>query len=500
MRKSFMITATIAFLLLAEGLGGGSAQTVTPLVQFSGYPTEGQDPGAALVQGRDGYFYGTTYAGGTNDVGILFRISSAGTLTTLWQFGSSPTDGRGPNAGLVQGSDGYFYGTTAGGGTNDVRFDGDGTVFRVSSAGTLTTLWQFGSSPTDGKNPDAGLVQGSDGYFYGTTAGGGTNFTVDIYGDTNYLGTVFKITSQGTLTTLWQFGSSPTDGRGPNAGLVQGSDGYFYGTTAGGGTNDVSFGGDGTVFRISSAGTLTTLWQFGSSPTDGRGPNAGLVQGSDGYFYGATPEGGTNDVVDDGDGTVFRISSAGTLTTLHQFGSSPTDGIGPCGLVQGSDGYFYGTTAYGGTNDVSFGGDGTVFRISSAGTLTTLWQFGSSPTDGQDPGAALVQGSDGYFYGTTAGGGVFYDGVVFQLSVPLNPPANQIAGIEFFSVFGDTYAALSIPSVAGETYQLQYSNSMDPANWIDSGDPIKSIGGSLTTFDLVEPTTPQRFYRFTITP
>jgi len=140
------------------------------------------------------------------------------------------------------------------------------------------------------------------------------------------------------------------------------------------------------------------------------------------------------------------------------------------------------------------------YAETNAQILTTLYQFGSSPSDGKNLGGALVQGSDGYFYGMTLRGGTNNIGVVFQLSVPLNPPANQIAGIEFLSVFGDTYAALWTPSVAGETYQLQYTDSMDTTNWINSGDPITSLGGPLTTLDLVDPMTPQRFYRFAITP
>jgi len=376
-----------------------------------------------------------------------------------------------------------------GDGTNNLQeylavTDPTGSPAGGLNAQALTTLWQFGSSRTDGKIPDAALVQGSDGDFYGTTEEGGTNDTG--YGSGG--GTVYRINSAGTLTTLWQFRSSPTDGIEPVAALVQGSDGYFYGTTVAGGTN---YGG--VVYRISSVGTLTTLWQFGSSPTDGQIPEAGLVQGCDGYLYGTTYSGGTNDA--GYDGTVYRISSAGTLTTLWQFGSSPTDGIGPVGaLVQGSDGDFYGTTERGGTADA-----GVVYRISSAGTLTTLWQF-DNYSYGQYPDAGLVQGSDGYFYGTTAAGGTNDDGVVFQLSVPLNPPANQIAGIEFFSVFGDTFAALLIPSVAGETYQLQYSDSVDPPDWFDTGDPITSIGGPLTLFDLVGVLPSQRFYRAVITP
>ena len=255
-------------------------------------------------------------------LGTYGKIATAQTLTTLYQFGALPTDGTSPQAGLVQGSDGYFYGTTEGGGTNlavfkancsgtITRTNGLGTVFRISSVGTLTTLYEFRGS--DGAGPDAGLVQGSDGYFYGTTSLGGTNFGAVVIkmGNTNSPGTVFRISSAGTLTTLYEFGGR--DGSVPEAGLVQGSDGNFYGTTFWGGTNLAAFNmgcgpvtnGLGTVFRISSAGTLTTLYEFGGVATAGTEPSAGLVQGIDGNFYGTTSAGGTN-----GDnGTVFRILS-----------------------------------------------------------------------------------------------------------------------------------------------------------------------------------------------
>jgi uncharacterized repeat protein (TIGR03803 family) len=417
----------------------------------------------------------------SSDFGSVYRISLSGNFTNLYIF--QGPDGALPFGGLIQGSDGYFYGTTDSGGTNSA-----GTVFRISSPGALTTLWQFCSiqdqngNCLDGAYPGAGLIQGSDGYFYGTTSGGGTNSA----------GTVFRISSAGALTTLWQFGSGPSDGASPWGGLIQGSDGYFYGTTSGGGTNSA-----GTVFRISSAGALTTRWQFCSirdqngNCLDGASPRAGLVQGSDGYFYGTAGNGGTNNV-----GTAFRISSAGALTTLWQFGSGPSGGWYPdAGLLQGSDGNFYGTTVNGGG-----WGNGTVFRISSNGVLTNLYSFGASTNDGSGPYDVAIQGSDGKFYGTTETGGAYGNGTVFRLSVPLNPPANQISAFQFLDVFDDTYIAFLIPSVAGEAYQLQYTDSMNPANWINSGDPMSSIGGPLTAFDLVEPMTPQRFYRFSITP
>jgi uncharacterized repeat protein (TIGR03803 family)/T5SS/PEP-CTERM-associated repeat protein len=366
-----------------------TAQTLTTLYSFPG-GSNGALPWADLVQGSDGNFYGTTAWGGPNDDGTVFKITPQGTLTTLWRFNGS--NGEEPQAALVQGSDGNFYGTTQEGGTNN-----NGTVFKITSQGTLTTLWRFNGS--NGYFPN-GLEQGSDSNFYGTTYGGGTN---------GGYGTVFKITPQGTLTTLWQFGGCPTCGSGPAAALVQGADGNFYGTTGDGGANN-----DGTVFKITSQGTLTTLWQFGSS--NGEDPLAGLVQGSDGNFYGTAQFGGMNN-----DGTVFRIASAGTLTTLWQFNGS--NGEYPrADLVQGSDGYFYGTTANGGTSTNCTGGCGTVFRISSSGNLTTLHSFSGS--DGASPYAGLVQGSDGYLYGTTYMGGASGSGTVFRISALLNSWTN----------------------------------------------------------------------------
>jgi uncharacterized repeat protein (TIGR03803 family) len=262
----------------------------------------------------------------------------------------------------VQGSDGSFYGTTSHGGTYT-----NGTVFKISTNGTLTTLHSFGSVldtngfPIDGVFPSAALVQGSDGYFYGTTSYGGTN---------GGWGTVYKISTDGALTSLYSFGSVqdanglPLDGANPYAGLVQGSDGYFYGTTCGAGSFPYTYMGSwGTVFKISTDGVLTALHSFAGG-NDGGWPMAGLVQGSDGYFYGTTCGGnGHSKDPEPGPGTVFKISTNGTLTTLHSFGSVPgtnsfpIDGANPHGLVRGSDGNFYGTTCCGTY------GNGTISRL-----------------------------------------------------------------------------------------------------------------------------------------
>ena len=314
--------------------------------------------------------------------------SPAQTFTTLiFDF----SDGSLPYAGLIQATDGNLYGTTFQGGTN-----GGGTAFKISPSGTLKTLYNFCSLSgcADGNALSGGLVQVGNGNLYGTTQQGGPN---------NGSGTVFKITLSGTLTTLHNFDT--TDGRYPYAGLVQASNGDLYGTTQGGGTNN-----EGTVFKITPGGTLTSLHSFCSQTgcPDGSSPYAGLVQATDGNLYGTTVLGGAG-----GEGTVFKITPSGTLTTLLSFAG--TDGAQPyAGLIQATDGNLYGTTKFGGANN-----DGTIFKITLSGTLTTLHSFDA--TDGSDPYAALVQDTNGSFYGTTLTNGSNTYGTVFRLSVGLHP-------------------------------------------------------------------------------
>jgi uncharacterized repeat protein (TIGR03803 family) len=300
--------------------------------------------------------------------------------TTLYLFGA----GGNPDAGLVQGTDGNLYGVTAGGPAK-----GNGMIYKVTPSGTVTTLHSGGGEYI------GELVQGTDGDFYGTVLEGGTF---------NY-GTVFKITASGALTTLHNFDF--TDGRGPR-GLVQASDGNFYGTTEQGGTS-----GGGTLFKITPSGTLSTLYNFCSQSgcADGKIPVGPLVQGTDGDLYGTTGVGGTGPC---SCGTVFKITPSGALTTLHSF--DLTDGDNPgAGLIQATDGNFYGTTYSGGTNNsnCNSGSCGTVFKMTPAGTLTTLHSF--DYTDGANPQAALIQASDGNFYGTTFGGGTG-GGTVFKIT------------------------------------------------------------------------------------
>jgi uncharacterized repeat protein (TIGR03803 family) len=262
----------------------------------------------SLVQGMDGNFYGTSSDGGNEFSGSVFRVTPNGALTTLYTFcpDGNCDDGRYPYAGLIQATDGNLYGTTYQGGVFNC-----GTVFKITREGILTTLYSFPGDVTYCDNPIAGLIEGADRNFYGTTA------------NTLNVGTVFRITPGGTLTTLHLFCEEVNcgDGRYPEAGLIQASDGNFYGTTSAGGVDNCS-SGCGTVFRITPTGTLTSVYHFcAEAPCyDGESPRAGLVE-SAGVFYGTTSIGG-NDSTScylGSCGTVFKVTSSGSLTRLYAF-------------------------------------------------------------------------------------------------------------------------------------------------------------------------------------
>ena len=387
------------FLLTTNG-------TITTLASFDN--TNGAYPYGGLVQGSDGNFYGTTVNGGDSGSGTVFEMTTNGTLTNLVSFAG--TNGANPYGALVQGNDGNFYGTTESGGSN-----GLGTVFMVTTNGTLTTLASFAS--TNGANPYGGSCFGKDGNFYGTTVSGGAYSNLQYYINPwlNGYGTVFMVTTNGALTSLYSFGAVthdsgvPNDGGNPYGRLVLGTDGNLYGTTyTGGGC------GFGTVYRITTDGSFTTLASFARNPK-GANPNASLNRGSDGNFYGTTVNGGTNgyyDYLHGGSvsyGTVFKLATNGTFTTMASFAG--TNGANPYGaLIEGSDGNFYGTTVNGGS-----AGQGSVFMMTPNGVLTSLFSF-SGGSDGANPHAGLIQTSDQNFYGTTANGGSSSAGTVFMMT------------------------------------------------------------------------------------
>jgi uncharacterized repeat protein (TIGR03803 family) len=332
---------------------GGAMKTLYSFCSQSGCP-DGENPTGGLIQATDGNFYGLAGGGGVNGAGTVFKITPSGTLTTLYNFcpQGDCAGGEYPGGTLIQATDGNLYGTTVYGGTDDV-----GVVFKITTSGTFTTLHSFRDSP-DGANPVAGLVQATNGNFYGMTEWGGVNG----------LGTVFEITSAGTLTTLYSFCSVSgcTDGNNPNSGLMQATDGNLYGVTVGGG--DYGWNA-GTLFRMTLSGKLTKLYNFCSlsNCADGNSPYITLIQATDGNLYGATAIGGQGDCgAYPGCGTIFKSTLSGTLTTLFTFDRA--DGGHPnMGLVQDTNGNFYGTTVNGGADSTCSWngmGCGTVYSLS----------------------------------------------------------------------------------------------------------------------------------------
>jgi uncharacterized repeat protein (TIGR03803 family) len=457
---------TVVVLCVATAITA-PGQTFSNLVNFAG--TNGSDPESeTLVQGTDGHLYGTTWQGGDltcnapSGCGTIFRLSTKG-LKTLYTFDSF----GGPFTGLIQATDGNFYGTTYYGGDLTCNPpNGCGTIFKLTPSGTLTTLHQF--ELADGTTLAMPLVEGIDGNLYGTTQSGGNGGN----------GTVFKMTLSGNLTILHNFDATGTDGLGPSS-LLQATDGAFYGLTGAGGSGSDCFLGCGTIFKITPAGAFTTVHDF--SFAEGTRTSGGLIQASDGNFYGTREEGGNNNNCENiGCGTIFRFNTHDGVTTVYSFCPQPNcgDGFLPDVLVQGTDGSLYGATVYGGDDsgcNVQFG-CGTLYQITLGGTLTTLHTF--QMKDGVNPVGGLFQATNGNFYATTRQGGRYGDGTVFRLNTGLGPfvtfvrPAGRVGqtggilGQGFtgttsvslngtpasFTVVSDTYIRATVPAGATTGY------------------------------------------------
>jgi uncharacterized repeat protein (TIGR03803 family) len=268
--------------------------TITFLHEFTGGTTDGANPGAALIQATDGNFYGTSQGGGSFGSGTVFKMTSTSdhTVTILHAFMGGSADGANPSAALVQGTDGNFYGTTDGGGG---PFN-SGTIFKMTPSSIVTTLRAFTGGTTDGADPEAALIQATDGNFYGTTYWGGPSNA----------GTVFKMTpTPDHIVTFLHVFTGGADGAHPFTSLIEASDGYFYGTASSGGASYDSgtvFPDDGTIFKMTPSGTVSVLHSF-TGGADGAAPYAPLIQVTDGSFYGTAAAGGAS-----GEGVVFRLT------------------------------------------------------------------------------------------------------------------------------------------------------------------------------------------------
>jgi uncharacterized repeat protein (TIGR03803 family) len=449
----------------------------TNIVSFAS--SNGAAPTGALIQDTDGTFYGATGNGGTNGgFGTIWRMTPDGSLTSLVSLTGTNGAflGTGPKQ-LIKATDGNFYGTTFSGGAPDGT-NSYGTIFRVSSNGDFTTLLSFtGTNPPYlGAGPNQ-LIQGSDGNLYGTTFSGGSpdHFVNHGIGYAFGFGTIFKASTNGTMTTLAVM--SGTTGAFPGAnslgGLIQTSDGSLYGTTENGGTN----GNFGTVFGVTTNGSL--LWSFSFAKTNGAGPQAGLVQASDGNLYGVTSTYSATPFGPPLGSTVFRITTNGEQTVFVQISGGIPNPV--ASLIQASDGNLYGTTLQGSS-------DGTIFSVTLSGTLSNLFTFTGSANDGAFPQSSLLQASDNTFYGTILFGGALGNGAVYRLSIGLP------AFLQTPVVASNGTVSLTWSAALGQTYLLQYSTNLNSTNWIGLKPTIRATNGTITKSD-PSPADSQRFYR-----
>ncbi|HTI97598.1 MAG TPA: choice-of-anchor tandem repeat GloVer-containing protein [Dongiaceae bacterium] len=404
--------------------------TFTLLASFNG--TNGAYPVGELASDANGVFYGMTLIGGTNNDGAVFKATTNGLVTCLASLDYA-SSGQNPTAGLTVGPDGYFYGTAQLGGTNF-----GGTLFKASPNGVLTVLASLSWVPaTNASHPTGPLQFGKDGNIYGTTARGGysyylgelfrfvlngnatnvSTFEADggftpgglvLAGDNNfygicrnggtqYNGTIFRLTTNGLVQTLFTFDRT-NNGAEPWCNLQAGADGRVYGTTTRGGSNDC-----GTVFAISTNGNFSVLAHL-NAETGSFPLQSALLQTADGSVYGTTVRGGLNR-----GGTVFRLNTNGTLDVLVSFNGN--SGAAPAAeLAADAGGKLYGTTSSGGIN-----GSGTIFSFATNGILETLFYFDVYGTGGY-PSSGLLLGPDGNLYGVAETGGSYGSGVFYQLN------------------------------------------------------------------------------------
>ncbi|MGA2369836.1 MAG: choice-of-anchor tandem repeat GloVer-containing protein [Candidatus Korobacteraceae bacterium] len=380
------IAALAAVLLLTFAGQAAAAQTYTILYVFQGQ-SDGGFPQGGLYRDSSGNLYGiTNTAGNRNDCndygcGTVYRLDPSGQLTVLHTF-TGGADGW-PNAtwgSLIPDPAGNMYGMASIGGIHN-----NGTIFRITPSGGFTVIHTFPSSPNDGMGPQFTLLRDpTTGIMYGTTFGGGP-------GGYNGYGTVYALSKAGVGSDVVLHGFSFGDGAFPQGSVATDGAGNLYGTAGQGGSSNC-----GVAFKMRNIGTgYTVLHNFTCAP-DGYFPGS-VVLDAQGNMYGGTSEGGDVTACPFfGCGIIYKISPSGQETILHTFHNK--EGAVPNELMFGADGNLWGTTAGGGTND-----QGTIFKITTAGTYTDVYNF-EGEMQGGVPYAGLIQDSEGNFYGTIGGG------------------------------------------------------------------------------------------------
>lgn len=361
------------------------------LYAFSTQQDDGRDVQSALIETRNGALFGTASGGGPSTYGTVFTIRKDGTgYRVLHRFAGSQGDGRGPVSALIEGADGFLYGTTESGAVLNL-----GTVFKIGPDGQGYEVLRKFTTMAEGCRPHGPLRQGKDGMLFGTAITGGGSGG----------GILFRLGADGTdYGILHHFGNGVEDGRVPRGQLVQTSDGQFYGTTAEGGAYLL-----GVVFAINGDGSNYRVLHAFAGAGGGATPFAGLIEGTDGKLYGTTIAGGTGS-----QGVIFRLDKdGGAYEVLRHFTGLGGEGRNPYGnLVEGRNGALYGTTLGGGS-----GSGGIIFRLARDGRdYKILHSFSQTGDEGRGPYAGLSLSRDGVFYGTTTSGSTEKIGAVFRFS------------------------------------------------------------------------------------
>jgi len=388
--RAFVLGGIVAMLLLAP-IAGAHASQFKVLYSFTG-GSDGGNPGAgSLIMDMSGNIYGSALEG----TGTVYRLTSKGSETTLYTF-SEGSGGFEPE-GLIVDDSGDLWGPALSGGDDG----GCGVIFKISSKGKESVVHTFSGPPKDGCSPSGELITDSSGNFFGPTAGGGKNRG----------GSVFMLAHDGVESLIHSF-SPKHGGFNPLGGLIMDANDNLYGVDAQGGRSK-----SGAVFKVTKEGLEAIVYAFKGSPGDGAEPGSSLLRDREGNLYGTTFGGGSRGCQSDsGCGVVFQIAPTGAETVLHFFDAKHGDGGNPtAGLIADSTGNLYGTTEYGGGNcGLTVYGCGTVFEITRGGTETVLYSFGKG-SKGANPTAGLLSDAKGNLYGTASEGGIYGYGSVFEL-------------------------------------------------------------------------------------
>jgi len=471
--KGLGMIATAIALLAAVVMSTGAAvpahaQIPTLLYNFQLSHTDVCQPEDNFVQGRDGYMYGIGENCGANDGGGVYKISPAGVESVVFNF---PSGWSSCFSGLMQGSDGNFYGTCF------TTPTGNGSIFQLTPAGVFTDKYDFTGVNGD-TEPVFGPIQASDGNFYGTT--GYYNFSC---------GNVYKLTAAGVYTNLHTFTGSDC---GPASSLFQASDGNLYGTLY---ACSINVAGSGCVYKITTAGVFKEIYSFETS-AGGYHPCTGVIQGKNGKLYGATNVGAANGI-----GSIYSLTTAGVYADLHDFNNatdaSCVDNIGrtTVNLLQVTDGSFYGVNgAYG-----TYGG--SIYNLTSANVFSAF-MFPSTDADGNSPISTLIQNTNGLVYGTTSAGGPSScsppcQGAFFSVStgdapfVSLEP--TQLVEKEGAKVgmFGQGFTSASVVKFGGVTATTK---TLSGSTYLKATVPAAALTGPVTvTTGTTTLTSPQTF-------